>query len=435
MNRLRQVAARIAAFEPAAVALAAPLLLFPGLRPAWTAVALAALVGVWLAGWMGSGRPWVRTPLDGALLLLAVTIPVGVWASAFPDLTLPKLTGLILGLATYQATVNAARSPRHLGTASAVFLALGFGLVLAGLVGANWFAKWPALEPIVSRLPRLLEGLPGAEEGIHLNELAGALVLFFPVSLALLAGRGLGWGGAAVAPRLAALGVALTSGAMIFFSQSRSAWLGALAAVGVMAWLHWPRQRWLLLTGMFLAVAGLLYVGPLEVLQSVFAPADPVEANWIVDSATLEGRLVLWGQAMQAIQDFPLSGCGLGAFRQVVNVLYPFSSPTFDTDVAHAHNAFLQVALDLGLPGLVAYLALVGSALWIGWRVAQAPGGPFRWLGVGLVGSLVAFHIYGLTDTVALGAKPGVALWMLLGLAAALWVETVERPPGTAKAR
>jgi hypothetical protein len=86
------------------------------------------------------------------------------------------------------------------------------------------------------------------------------------------------------------------------------------------------------------------------------------------------------------------------------------------------------VALDLGLPGLTAYLALTGTALWIGLRLALTPqsrsgyeGSPYRWLALGIVGSLVAFHVYGLTDAIALGAKPGVAYWMLLALAAALW--------------
>jgi uncharacterized membrane protein len=52
--------------------------------------------------------------------------------------------------------------------------------------------------------------------------------------------------------------------------------------------------------------------------------------------------------------------------------------------------------------------------------------GEFRWLGIGIVGSLVAFHVYGLTDAIALGAKPGVAFWMILALSAALWRTSPE---------
>ena len=38
---------------------------------------------------------------------------------------------------------------------------------------------------------------------------------------------------------------------------------------------------------------------------------------------------------------------------------------------AHAHNIFLQTALDVGLPGLIVYLALLLLAFWLGWQVAR----------------------------------------------------------------
>ena len=93
----------------------------------------------------------------------------------------------------------------------------------------------------------------------------------------------------------------------------------------------------------------------------------------MANSVGLQGRVELWSRALYAIQDFPLTGCGLGTFRQVVHLLYPpfFVEP--GADLAHAHNFFLQVALDLGVPGLIAYLALLGTALWAGWRLLGSP--------------------------------------------------------------
>ena len=44
-----------------------------------------------------------------------------------------------------------------------------------------------------------------------------------------------------------------------------------------------------------------------------------------------------------------------------------------------------------------------------------------RSLTLGLGGGLLAHLLYGLTDAVALGAKPGVLFWMLLGLIAGLY--------------
>jgi len=82
------------------------------------------LLSVWLLRWIGSGRAGVRTPMDGSLLLLALMIPIAVWASALPELTLPA-DGLIFGLAAFRATANAVRLSRSLGWAVIVFLGLG----------------------------------------------------------------------------------------------------------------------------------------------------------------------------------------------------------------------------------------------------------------------------------------------------------------------
>jgi putative inorganic carbon (HCO3(-)) transporter len=437
---LKATASWIAGLEPGVVALAAPFLLFPTVLPAGTAFALLALLVVWLARWIGMGRPGAHSPFDIALLLLVLMVPIAVWASTIPELTIPKLAGLVLGLAAFRALVNAANTSRRLWAASLVFLTLGFVLVLVGLIGADWHAKWPALDPILTRVPRLLQGLPGAEGGINLNELAGALLLFLPISLALVVAPHLRRSRPSPPVRVAALLLTLVSAAALFLTQSRSAWTGILVAVVVMAWLRWPRFRWEMAAGLLALVAVLLYAGPQTTVESISASPGPQESDDFIGMESLVERGAIWDRALSMVQDFPLTGTGLGTFRRLVYVLNPVAEPNHTADIGHAHNVFLQVALDLGLPGLVAYLALVGIALWIGWRAAWMPGpqevetpqasasgekapvmaGEFRWLGIGIVGSLVAFHVYGLTDAIALGAKPGVAFWMILALSAAL---------------
>jgi len=98
--------------------------------------------------------------------------------------------------------------------------------------------------------------------------------------------------------------------------------------------------------------------------------------------------------------------------------------PNFD--IAHAHNIFLQTALDVGLPGLVAYLVLLIVAGVVCWQCARQGHGLVRWMALGLAAGLVGLHVYGLADAVALGAKPGVAFWMALGLIAAM-PQVIER--------
>ena len=59
------------------------------------------------------------------------------------------------------------------------------------------------------------------------------------------------------------------------------------------------------------------------------------------------------------IQDFSLTGAGLGMFEQVVRLLYPTFFVGIQTGFMHAHNIYLQAAVELGLGGLVAHLASV----------------------------------------------------------------------------
>ncbi len=430
-QRRESIAGYLGGLEVGVVILASPLLLFPTIRPAWTAAALVALLLVWLARWAATGHPVTVTPLNISLLLLLAMVPVAVWVSALPELTLPKLTGLVLGVAAFRATVHTVRKTQHLTVAAALYLALGLTMAAVGLLSVTWPRKWPLLDPLLGRIPHLLVGLPGAEAGINPNELAGALLLFLPIALVWPGIRGSRQGWPDTLLRLVILSSIPFFGALLVLSQSRSAWIGTVAGLGAMAWIRWPRLRWLMVIAALLSGLGLWYAGPRSALAALFPAATGSEGQ-MVSTVTLEGRMEIWNRALYAIQDFAFTGCGLGTFRRVIWVLYPpfLISPNFD--LGHAHNIFLQVALDLGLPGLVAYLGLTGTALWIGWQVARSTDCSSRWLGLGIVGALVAFHVYGLTDAIALGARPGLAFWILLALVAALWDRTrdLAQPAG-----
>ena len=97
-------------------------------------------------------------------------------------------------------------------------------------------------------------------------------------------------------------------------------------------------------------------------------------------------------------------------------------------DYAHAHNIFLQVALDTGIPGLIAYLALLATSAAVLWRAARWQA-VLRPLAIGLIGGLVALHIYGLTDALAPGAKPGLVFWYMLGLIGAIGGQPARNRP------
>ena len=88
-SRRNPVAPILAAAEPLALLLVAPLLLFPTIRPQWTVAGLALLAALALARWIVRGELWPATPFNVALLLFALMLPVAWWASAWH--ALPKI--------------------------------------------------------------------------------------------------------------------------------------------------------------------------------------------------------------------------------------------------------------------------------------------------------------------------------------------------------
>jgi putative inorganic carbon (HCO3(-)) transporter len=415
-----------------AVAVVAPFLLFPTFRPLWTAGSLIALALLWLLRWLLRREPWPVTPFNGALLLFAIMIPVAIWASALPELTLPKAAGLVLGLAAFRAVALAVRDRRSLNLALVAFCMLGVAIIALGVAGAKWPAKVGLLGLLASFIPRLIPSLPGMPDaGIQANQIAGALTLYLPLAVALVAEARLNRR-TLVPPWLALVGcvifLAVVAGVLLL-TQSRGGWIGAVVGVLALAALGGlsSKNRQVQVVGAALPLLGLVavsvllaYLGPYRVGEALYTTESDMSIEEVVGEITIAGRVEVWNRALYAIQDFPFTGCGLGTFRRVVHILYPLFLIAPDTDVAHAHNIFLQTALDLGLPGLIAYLALLGIAGVTCWRCARHGGPLVRNTALGLAAGLVGLHVYGLADALALGSKPGVAFWFALGLIAAL---------------
>jgi putative inorganic carbon (HCO3(-)) transporter len=406
----------IVALEPLLLVMAAPFLLFP--RAKWTPAMLVVPL-IWLARYVGHGRVIRRTPLDWAILLMMVMVLVSLYATFDIAFSLPKIAGMVLAVAVYYAVIEYADSPRHLWIATGVFLLTGLALSVVGLLGVAWSSKFEFLTALTSRLPRLITGLPGAESGLSGNELAGALEWIVLPAWTMVV-----WMAWQPSVRLRpgarrrvvlALGLvaAMTTGTLVL-TQSRGGIIGM--ATGMLLLLLMAGRRWqLIVWGVAVVVVIVtVWLGPARVWDAV--------TNEGTALTTVAGRLEVWSRALYGIQDFPFTGMGMNTFRRIVPVLYPLFMVSPDVDIAHAHNHLLQAALDLGIPGLIAYLALWLLAIVMSvqiWR-SRAPDGQ-RVLALGISAGLLAYFVYGFTDVVTLGSKPGVVWWWLLALLTADW--------------
>ena len=184
------------------------------------------------------------------------------------------------------------------------------------------------------------------------NVVSGALVVLLPFGVA----RGvLSWrAGSRWGPKVLLAVIAAIPLGILAMSTSRGGYLATAAALLILLGLLWPQlSRWVIPGVIIVALVAGTYIG-----WGVIADA------LMTGQATsgLAGRVEIWSRALMIIADFPFTGAGLGCFEPIVATLYPlFLAP--QGTVAHAHNLYLQVAVDLGLPGLVAYLALLGISI------------------------------------------------------------------------
>lgn len=393
---------------------AAPFLAFPASWPAF--VVTTGVVGVAL---LATLRPrqavaaqrraghW-RIPLG----VLSVSAIVGAAVSPYPDLTLPKLSGLVLGLLIWRTVLVTGTTEARVRWITWTYLAAGVVVVLVGLggmwLGPDYSRKSQSfIFALSARIPRVIPPMPGAEAGVNPNALGGTSLFFLPLF------AGLCWYAASrsagpdvrVATRLARISCLIGAGlvvAVLILSQSRSAW-SAAAVAGIAVLLLRFRRAPLL----WAAAASLALALVVSAWTGTWSPAGLLEAS---------GRAPIWRVAWEALRDRPATGVGLGAFRRLAE-----ATPTDVDLIGHAHNVFLQVALDVGVPGLLAYLAFLGLATHATFRTIRGHGPPLeRVIAAGLWGGLVAVHVFGLTDAIALGAKVGAFLWWNLGLIAAL---------------
>lgn len=402
-----------------------PILYFPRFFPSW---ALGCGFILLVAGW--GWRRWrlgfwrVTTPIDWPLLILfCVLLPMSVWAA--PEVlrqqySWPRAYILVWNFCLFWVVVVYSSLHWEFFRLCIIgFMGAGTAIALAAPLGTNWLYKFALLDPILRRIPSPLIGVfNGADSGFHPNQVAGTLLYVLPLMIALTVGLFFQQRQRTLSTwmLLVATGIVL----LVFFTtQSRGGFLGLAVGVLVMGLLPSKSGRWVL-TGIGLVTVGIMFILPGSILKIV-SDAPPVEA--IGGIGTLGFRQEVWGAALQGMQDFPFTGMGLGTFRQIARLLYPVSiDPNYD--IGHAHNVFLQSALDFGLPGMIALLAIymiTFTQIYSYYSTTNSLANEKtltvfknKVLILGLGTSLLAQMVYSQLDTVAMGSKTNFLFWYLL---------------------
>jgi O-antigen ligase len=366
-------------------------------------VLVAAIAGPRRAGLRMTVPDWLVLALLGLFAAHLVPLPPGLWsqlpgreAAALIDRTLFGEPGWRPLSLDPEATL---RSLTMLLPAAAVYLAVRLGdgrrrrALLRGVVVAAALAIVVAL--VQFALPGLdgLQFYPDGDYGkpvgffTNRNHQATFLLMALPLAAAwLLSLPGIARGRLADVI-LAGLALAVAIGALLTASRSGAALLGpALAGT----WFAWAAARrpapwaaaagrpagWkrhgpgLLAAATVLMVAGLVFALGREGLGGALERGDPAG----------DQRFDFWPHVLAAAMRFWPLGSGIGTFLQGYEMHEPLEavSPLY---LNHAHNDFLEIFLEAGVPGLVLAVAGAWELSVLTWRAWRGRGDrivPFR---------------------------------------------------------
>ena len=210
--------------------------------------------------------------------------------------------------------------------------------------------------------------------------------------------------------------------AAAYTSLNRTIWVAFAVQLSLLGALLLARSSWLrqgflsLRTKMAMLVVAVGLAGAAAgMLLSVQAARHM--------NALHDTRLALWPHILRQIAEQPLTGYGFG--RGLLRDYLEQQLGGLDTHLWHAHNIFLEALLQLGIPGLILFLWLLGATARQGWVCARDPDRRVAACGMALLAVLVGMLIRNSTDSLFV-RQSALLYWGVVGILLA-W--------GTARAR
>jgi O-antigen ligase len=108
-------------------------------------------------------------------------------------------------------------------------------------------------------------------------------------------------------------------------------------------------------------------------------------------------RLLLWPKVFSLISERPWTGYGFG--RGLLREPLGQVLGTQDPNLWHAHNLVLEALLQLGVPGLMLLLWLLGATVRVGWLASRKDDRRTAACGIALVAIVAGMIVRNMTDT------------------------------------
>jgi putative inorganic carbon (HCO3(-)) transporter len=373
------------------------LLIFPSRLSVIGMIGVLALCGLRRAA---RDSPFPKLAINPLLLVFLILFAIALLFTPARDIAWMVASHLLAGIAILITIADHADTPERVLTAMGLTVLLGVIFALGAPFGADWSGadKFNLLQ--------LTNSVPLLARPSNVNNVAGALEAAVPLSVCLIFARTRPWniiGALALAP----LSV------MLVLLQSRGAWLAVLMGLVVYATLY---RRWVLplvpivlLGGLFLNAS---FGEPIRI-----GTGDNAEHQVI----SLSDRTEIWQEAVRLSLRAPLLGNGVNGFAVYGKPVLGVPPNQYVFTNSHAHNLFLEIAVDVGWIGLLAFLGIVVIALRATWQsYRQSANTLSHTLAMGILAAFAVITTHGLFDTIYWGFKAEIFLWAAVGLALAI---------------
>ncbi len=348
--------------------------------------------------WVSGDRELRPTLLLWPLALYALTAALSLLTAVDPAYSLKELRAEVLkGLIIFYTGVHFIRAEEHLRQ---VWGALMVGAGIMAVFAVVFFlADGGSLLHHYVRAGSLHNGYGGF--GTY-------LVTIWP--FVLLAPR------AFDQPRLRPVWTALIALTAVsgYLTFSRASWLGMLLELGLCLVLMSRRRLRAALVGSGLCL--------LLVAALFSVPGSRHGEHWqrlLSDPAKVGGTtgdlIAVWRHSLGQIARHPFTGIGLG--RHSFSKAYPEFRATHQPLLWHSHNMFIELALQLGVQGLVAILWAFTALVVVLWpHGPPPPRDTVALFGAAVAVMVVGFSVRNLTDDFFVNDS-GFLFWLLAGLA------------------
>jgi O-antigen ligase len=234
--------------------------------------------------------------------------------------------------------------------------------------------------------------------------------LLLPLTFGLLLARRVSWTTRMLLLLLLSMGLVA-----LILTFTRGAWVGSLAGMAAVIGL-WLRNRWLKATNLLFVLALVVAAGsallPLSGLMLV---------RWQgTEADSLAVRRNLGTASLEMIQQEPIFGIGWDNFAQKAPDYGVGLSWEREGAIHKAHNLYLAIASEAGIPGLILFMGLLVAVLCVGWDTLRRNDPWSEALAAGILGSFVAVLVHGLVAWGLLTYAVFPLFWVLVGLLVAL---------------